>query len=191
MASVARFSNRPGQQGRTVIEFSGTAAMVQDAFRTSIHRYVSNGTSHWANYTDPSIPTALAPVAGVNTLHNFPRHSYAHVGGEVTRSKESGRFTSTQPFFTLPLGGCGVQPNNCYAVGPYDFATIYNVAPLWNGTPAIDGTGETIAIVGETDINPQDVASRKAKKYAEVRSGDPLAKNATGSVGAAPLLCAC
>ena len=69
-----------------------------------------------------------------------------------------------QPFFTLPLGGCGVQPNNGYAVGPYDFATIYNVAPFWNGTPAIDGTGETIAIVGETDINPQDVAMQEGQK---------------------------
>ena len=29
--------------------------------------------------------------------------------------------------------------------------------PLWNAAPAIDGTGQTIAIVGETDINPQDV----------------------------------
>jgi len=30
-------------------------------------------------------------------------------------------------------------------VGPTDFATIYNVAPLWaNG---IDGTGQTIAIM--------------------------------------------
>ena len=56
------------------------------------------------------------------------------------------------------MGGCGVQPSDCYAVGPYDFATIYNVAPLWGATPAIDGTGEIIAIVGETDINLQDVA---------------------------------
>jgi subtilase family serine protease len=59
---------------------------------------------------------------------------------------------------TIPAsGGCGVQSSNCYAVGPYDFATIYNVLPLWTAAPAIDGTGQTIAIVGETDINPQDV----------------------------------
>ena len=50
-----------------------------------------------------------------------------------------------------------MQSSDCYGVGPYDFATIYNVAPAWNASPAIDGTGQTIAIVGETDINPQDV----------------------------------
>ena len=37
-------------------------------------------------------------------------------------------------------------------VTPYDFATIYNVLPLWNTSPAINGSGQTIAIVGTTDI---------------------------------------
>jgi subtilase family serine protease len=40
-------------------------------------------------------------------------------------------------------------------VGPYDFATIYNVLPLWNA--GIDGTGQTIAIVARSNINIQDV----------------------------------
>lgn len=146
-------------KGRTVIEFSGTAAMVQEAFHTQIHKYVVGGEPHWANASDPQIPNGLAPVvAGINTLHNFARKAFSHPVGEVSRSKETGIFTPSQPLFTLPVGGCGVQPSNCYAVGPYDFATIYGVAPLWSGSPAIDGTGETIAIVGETDINPQDVA---------------------------------
>src|SRR5262249_34950068 len=43
------------------------------------------------------------------------------------------------------------------ALVPYDFVTIYNVLPLWKATPAIDGTGETIAIVAESNINPVDV----------------------------------
>lgn len=42
-------------------------------------------------------------------------------------------------------------------LGPTDFATIYNVLPLWNA--GIDGTGQTIAIVGETNIHLSDVAS--------------------------------
>ena len=43
--------------------------------------------------------------------------------------------------------------------GPYDFATICNVLPLWSTTPAaIDGTGQNIAILGESNINLQDVA---------------------------------
>lgn len=51
---------------------------------------------------------------------------------------------------------CG-GADNCYFVGPYDFATIYNVLPLWNATPAIDGTGQSIAILNESNINIQDV----------------------------------
>ncbi len=38
-----------------------------------------------------------------------------------------------------------------------DFATIYNSAPLLNGSPKINGTGQGIAIVGESNINVQDV----------------------------------
>src|SRR5882724_13315195 len=58
--------------GRTVIEFSGTASLVQAAFRTSMHKYVVNGKQHWANANDPEIPAALAPVVvGVQSLHSF------------------------------------------------------------------------------------------------------------------------
>lgn len=42
-------------------------------------------------------------------------------------------------------------------VTPWDFATIYNVAPLWSDN--ITGTGQTIAIVGTSDINQTDVST--------------------------------
>jgi subtilase family serine protease len=151
-------------RGKHMIEFSGTAAQVQSALHTSIHKYIVKGQEHWANSSDPSIPTALTPVvAGVESLHNFPRTPMNHVAGTMTRNRATGKVTSSHPLFTLPSpGGCGVQGVNntaqdCYAVGPYDFATIYNVLPLWNAATPIDGTGETIAIVGETNINTQDV----------------------------------
>jgi len=50
-----------------LIDFSGTAAQVTQAFRTEIHRYLVDGVSHISNASDPKIPTALAPaVAGVS-----------------------------------------------------------------------------------------------------------------------------
>jgi hypothetical protein len=59
-------------KGRSVVEFSGTAAMVDEAFHTQIHRYLVNGDPHWANASDPQIPSALTPVvAGVWTMHDF------------------------------------------------------------------------------------------------------------------------
>ena len=60
------------------------------------------------------------------------------------------------PDFTTNLPMCG-GADNCYFVGPYDFATIYNVLPLWNATPPINGIGQAIAILNESNINLQDV----------------------------------
>ena len=137
--------------GRTVIEFSGNVAQVRSAFRTEIHRYVVNGEEHTANTNDLQIPAALAPVvAGVVSLHNFSRKSHARVLGEFRRALGK---TGLEPLFTFPIpffnGG------TFYGLGPGDFATIYNSKPLI--AAANDGTGQTIAIVGETNINVQDV----------------------------------
>jgi hypothetical protein len=144
-------------KGRTVIEFSGSAAQVLQAFHTEIHKYSVNGEDHWANAGDPQIPAALAPVVeGVNSLHNFPMQAAHHVGGVFSKSRITGQVGPVQPIqpgYTTP---CGAS-STCYFLGPYDFATIYNVSPLWNATPAIDGTGQSIAIVGESNINVQDV----------------------------------
>jgi hypothetical protein len=134
-------------KGRLAIEFSGTAAQVQEAFRTAIHSYQVKGEQHWANSAEPSIPTALAPVVkGVLTLHNFPRHSHAVVHGQPVRPTEG----ALSPYFTFTSG-----KSTYYGLGPTDFAAIYNVLPLWSA--GIDGTGQTIAIVGETNINVNDV----------------------------------
>jgi subtilase family serine protease len=137
-------------KGRTVIEFSGTASQVTEAFHAAIHKYVVNGEEHWANASDPSIPAALAPaVRGVLTLHNFPRHPHSTVLGTPVRSTPRG--TGPLPLFTF------TPPKQAtyYGLGPTDFATIYNVLPLWNA--GIDGTGQTIAIVGETNIHLSDI----------------------------------
>jgi subtilase family serine protease len=137
-------------KGRTVLEFSGSASQVQEAFHTTIHKYVVNGEQHWANASDPSIPTALVPaVAGVDSLHNFYKKATNLFTG--TYSEKTKSLTVPQPEYTYSCNG-----QTCYAVSPYDFAKIYDVLPLWTATPAIDGTGETIAIVGRTNINPSD-----------------------------------
>jgi len=140
---------------RTLIEFSGTAGMVHSAFRTSMHSYAVGGEQHFANASDPSIPAALAPVVdGVASLNNFPRRAASHKVGNFRHESATNLTTrlpdTTQPAFTINEG------NTSYGMTPYDFATIYNVLPLWNANTPIDGTGQTIAIVGQTDINPAD-----------------------------------
>jgi subtilase family serine protease len=161
---VAKVSN-----GRTVVEFSGTAAQVQNSFHTEIHKYSVNGADHWANASDPQIPTALVPaVAGILTLHNFPRHAMNHVVGTFKRTKGTSALTPVGSLFTLPNFSDNLT---FYGVGPYDFATIYNVSPLWNATPTINGTGQTIAIVGETDVDFVDL--EKFRALFGITSNDP------------------
>jgi hypothetical protein len=143
--------------GRTMIEFSGSAVQVRDAFHTEIHKYFVNGQARIANASDPQIPAALAPVvAGPAMLNNFPVKSFLRQMGTFRKSLKTGEVT---PLLTFPAPAC---PNNCYAVGPADFATIYNSQPLLSASPKIDGTGQTIAIVGESDINVQDVINFRA-----------------------------
>jgi subtilase family serine protease len=146
--------------GRTVLEFSGTADQVQEAFHTTIHKYLVNGEQHWANANDPQIPTALTTaVAGVASLNNFPKRALNVPAGSFSRDNKTGKIHAAKSQFTYPSGCVESNSSNdpCgYALGPYDFATIYSLLPLWN--KGINGTGETIAIVGDTDINIQDVA---------------------------------
>ena len=137
--------------GRTLIEFSGTAGQVRSAFHTEIHKYLVNGEAHMANASDPQFPAALAPVlAGPVSLNSFPVKSHVLPLGSFFRSKTTGE---TRPLTTIP--NCG--PAGCFGLGPADFATIYNSAPLLSGASKIDGTGQTIAIVGESNINVADV----------------------------------
>src|SRR5215472_10333750 len=46
---------------RMVIDFSGTAGEIAEAFHTEIHYLEVNGDEHFANVWDPAIPEALAP----------------------------------------------------------------------------------------------------------------------------------
>ena len=137
--------------GGTLIEFSGTAGQVRGAFHTEIHRYVVNGQERFANSTDPQIPAAIASVvAGPVSLHNFPRKALSRNLGVFRRNKATGQVV---PLFSF--NGCSATPNSatgstCNALGPGDFANIYGVASLWTG--GTDGTGQTIAIVGDSEI---------------------------------------
>ncbi|HET8888291.1 MAG TPA: protease pro-enzyme activation domain-containing protein [Candidatus Angelobacter sp.] len=123
--------------GRMWINFSGDVQKVERAFQTNIRNFEVDGKMHFANVTDPSIPRALTGlVQGVVSLHNFPKHPNSTV------NQLPSDFTAA---------------NGAHFLAPADFATIYNVKPLYNAAPAIDGAGQTIAIVGRTDINLGDV----------------------------------
>ncbi len=144
--------------GRVFIEFSGTAGLVQQAFHSELHRYLVRGQEHIANSSDPAIPQALAPViAGIFPLNNFYLRPLHHQWGEFRRDSKSGKWTpENADILTRPLFAAPGNEHPVELVSPYDFATLYNVLPLWNS--GIDGAGETIAIAGRSNIDLQDVA---------------------------------
>lgn len=71
------FSDIEPARSRTFIQFSGTVAQASSAFHTSIHRYLVDGESHFANSTDPEIPKALdgllQSIGGLNDFRPTPR----------------------------------------------------------------------------------------------------------------------
>src|SRR5580698_11098492 len=138
-------------KGKNIIEFSGVASQVQETFHTAIHKYVVNGEEHWANANDPDIPTALTPVvAGVHTLHNFLKKPMIHIAEKRIQAQlVTGK--DGKPQVTFP------GPPAAYALGPADFATIYNINPLNRGTPVINGANQQITVVARSDTNGNDV----------------------------------
>jgi hypothetical protein len=118
----------------TLIDFSGTAAQVRQAFQTEIHHFEVQGERHIGNISDPRIPAALASVvAGVVSLHDFRPHSMHQL------HKAGAQFT-----FTDVLGSTN------YALVPADLAQIYNLNPLFSA--GISGQGQTIVLIEDTDV---------------------------------------
>src|ERR1700686_2027591 len=114
------FQVRQVSKGRTVVEFSGNVGQIRRAFATEIHKYNVKGEEHFANVSDPQIPAALSPVVrGVVALHNFRPKSFVHNAGTFKRNAKTGE---VKPAFTFSdVNG------TFYALGPPDFAKIYNI----------------------------------------------------------------
>ena len=120
-----------------VIDFSGTAGQIRNAFHTEIHSLRVGGKQHIANMSDPQIPAALAPaIHGVVSMHDFRPEAYHKFKTDYT------------------FAGCG---SNCYALVPEDFQTIYNLTPLY--TAGITGAGQTVAVVEDTNSFGTDWAT--------------------------------
>jgi subtilase family serine protease len=136
LAKVTAWLNSQGltvsgfSRGRTQVFFSGTAAQVESAFHTEFHRYLVNGQTSLANAVEISVPEAISGmVLGFRGFENFRPQPRAHA--------VKANFTSHQ--------------TGNHFVAPGDFATIYNVPAT------LDGTGQKIAVVGQTQINTSDI----------------------------------
>ena len=82
----------------------------------------------------------------------------------------------------------GAEPYLVEDVGPWDFATIYNITPLWNA--GIDGTGQTIAIAGTSaiDIGESSTQVTGANGYNDVNTFRTFFNLPTGNSWNTPIL---
>jgi subtilase family serine protease len=136
-----------------VIQFSGNAAEIREAFHTEIHNLNVRGEQHYGNISDQQIPAALAPaVIGVVSMNNFRPNSGPrmrmpnHVGpdGKIIPYPQPTAPGEPAPEYTQTTGNGGT-----YSLVPGDIQTIYNIAPIY--TAGYTGTGMTIAVLEDSD----------------------------------------
>lgn len=145
---IGKLTEWLGQQGfhvtavaraRNWISFSGTAGQVSSAFGTQIDRYQINGQTHFANATEPSIPEAFAVVVqSIRGLSDFRMKP-------LLKPRSSSLLT--RPAYTSSSGN--------HYLSPDDFATIYDLKPLYNA--GINGAGQKLVVAGQTQINISDI----------------------------------
>ena len=157
-------------QARNVIIFSGNVAQIRQAFSTSIHKYFVNGETYFANSADPQIPAALAPViAGIAPLNDFHPKRQANIKTAAHFDTETKRI---KPDLTVTSSG-----SPYLFTAPADAATIYDLPnnslnyPKYTGN-TYDGTGVTIGIAGDSNINAQDVQLYRAALLPSLYSGN-------------------
>ena len=133
-------------RARNAVAMSGTAEQIGSAFKTEIHIYQVDGETHYGNSTEPSLPAAMQGVVqGIHGLHDFRLKA---------RSREPA---------VLGVSADGMSPNNTssstgnHYLAPDDFATIFDIRPLYNA--GIDGSGQKIVIAGQSTIVTSHLAT--------------------------------
>ena len=118
-----------------VVDFSGNAGQVRQAFHTTIHNLNVNGVHHIANFSDPQIPAAFAAaVAGIVSMHDFRPHKMSRAMNKANH----------------PLYSSSYEGQPYQAVAPADMATIYDFNPLF--ARGITGSGQTVVVMEDTDL---------------------------------------
>jgi subtilase family serine protease len=137
----------------TTLKATGTPAVIERAFQTSLHQFQLPGTDNTpasnfrAPIQQPIVPAEIAPavhaVLGLSTRPVFRPHlreAPASLGNKPVERK----VTSNTAAAGNPLGQLTVA----------DFAARYNVTPLY--ARGVTGKGRTLAIVTLASFTPSD-----------------------------------
>ncbi|HWB32968.1 MAG TPA: hypothetical protein VG714_07340, partial [Acidobacteriaceae bacterium] len=122
------------------------------------------------------LPDALTPLVGglVSLSDIHPRPMMVHALPPMQQGQREGARANALPQNTT-VGGA-------YDIGPQDFYTIYNEGPLLSS--GITGSGITVALLEETDINTADVTN-----FRTTFAVSPSTPSLTVSHGAGSVTC--
>ncbi len=130
---------------RLFIDAYAPATVASSTLATGFRMFTSLGKPHLSATANPSIPAAftavIGSIAGLTQYDLFPQ---SHIEGPVATPRST-------------LGGAAPQYTNgtTHYIFPKDFATIFDLNPLYNA--GINGAGQKVAILGRSDINTADM----------------------------------
>ncbi len=128
-------------RGRNFVVFKGTAGQVEAALHIEIHNFLVDGEMHYANLTEPSVPAAILPfTTGFRGLDDF-------------KLKPS-------PQAIKPIPNLLYKGQN--TLGPGDLWVIYDILPLFTDQIDVTGSGMSLAVVGQSDVNVSDIAAYRS-----------------------------
>jgi subtilase family serine protease len=151
--------NRVSKSGM-MIDFSGTAGQVLEAFKTEVHNLEVRGERHIGNLQTPRLPAALAPVVvGLTSLNDFrPRPAAVR----AKRNPQLDKQAEVRPALTTSDG--------LQLLTPRDLSTIYNINPLYGR--GIDGLRQTVVAIEPTDLySTADVQTYRKTFLPEFKAG--------------------
>lgn len=127
----------------STISFSGRTSQIEEAFSTQIHRYRVQNREYLGNTTPLSIPRSMV--------------SYVQ---EIRGPHQSQLFSRSLPRRISSTPQWSSADNARHFVTPSDVLRIYDFAPLT--ASGYTGKGQTIAIVGQSDVDSADLARFRA-----------------------------
>ncbi len=144
---------------RTFLTVTGTAGATAAAFNTSFRSFNLPEASviagapaqlkpHLAATAEPSLPAAFAPlVTAIYGLADIPAYPMLHIEPAAQAR------TTDQPQLNSNAGN--------HYIAPGDFAILYDLNPVYT-TSGLNGTGQKVAIIGRSQINPTDITAFQA-----------------------------
>ncbi|WP_263357422.1 protease pro-enzyme activation domain-containing protein [Acidicapsa ligni] len=156
-------------RGKQLIRFSGTVAQAEAAFGTELHNYsiptATGVEKHFAPSTAISVPAALAGVVqSVHNLDNFrPKSHLVSSKNRILRANPNFTSSQTQSLF----------------FAPGDIATVYDIQKEYNAS--FTGVGQSIAIVGQSQIDPHDIENFQNAAGLAVKDPTTILVPGTGS----------